>query len=1739
MSWFNIFRRRKHSQVSLQATSQPTQSAPTTTDSLSPTQSAPSITDSPPPTDESEQSSNQTIQIDEQLASKLNQLAPIFLEWLNSPTYREERTFLLNHTELLQPECDHLFDVLYQQYTDNPAAVVSLYQHRALLREIRDKDGATNAIDEAYVNYHGGLILPLPPWLESLVNHIDEMEGQGQPNQSAAERVLLWNEALTRISQEDPAPEILAEILARRWAALYYIPNVDPDTIQQTGVALQNILAVYTPERYPLQWAVTMSNLGTLISERIHNNRADNIEQAINCYTNALQVLTIEITPTQWALTQNSLGNAYHDRIQGDRADNIEKAIGFINNALQVYTLESHPLQWANAQNNLGVAYGDRILGDRGENIEKSMMCYSAALQAFTMEDTPVQWAMVVNNLGIAYKNRVLGDESESLEAAIACYTNALQIRTRERFPSDWAVTQNNLGRAYADRIQGNAADNIEQAIACFNAALEIRTRAAAPNQWALTTNNLGNAYLKRLRDDKAVNVEKAITCFNDALLVYTREDYSNDWANTQDYLGTAYAARIKGNRADNLEQALIHFQAALEIHTRDTLPLDWSRTTANLGNTYAARIRGDKGENIEKAIAYSMNAMEVRTRDMLPADWAKLQNDLGNAYLERIQGDRADNLEQAINHYQAALEIFTRTSSPTDWAMAQNNLSTAYSRRIRGDRAENLERAIAAITAAFEVYTRETFPIDWAASQYNLGNYSEDRIQGNRADNVEFAIECYNKALQVLTREDSPIKWAMTQIGQGNAYRSRIRGNSADNIETSIDCYMNALQIYTRDGFPADWALAQHLLGNAYSDRFRGDRAQNIEQAIECYNDAIQIRTREATPIDWAATQINLGSVYGDRIRGDRAENLERSIAYYNAALQIYTREALPLKWAIAQNNLGNAYISRLSDDHAENLERAIGCYIATLDVYTRESMPHDWARIQNNLGNVLCERMRGDREQNIEQAIECCKGALEIYTRESFPMDWALAQSNLGHAFRLRVIGDLTTNLDAAKECYTNALQVYTREDMPHKWAGVHFSLGNIYRDYTTGDREANLKLSVGHYISALTVYTRDAEPAEYRKISIHLAEVQGELGNWQDVHECYSQARDAERLLMALSAGARRRDAILQEGRDANVRDAFALAQLEQLEAAVITVEQSRARTLAEARALDSADPNRISDPDRRARYLECRQKLADAQSGINRPLPEGASEEERRQIDLDRSTAFHIASDQFDTIIAEIHNAQDPAGFLDDEITIDTIWRALEPLTPAHALVYIIATPWGGKALAAFKGSSSTNHCAALDLPDLTSEFVYDLIQIELKDRTRRIVGGFGHAQEGRGFGFVSHIWPGATFAEKIANIEAACKATEQESTLVSAAREIMSYPGIAAHTTIPLTDAEYYQIDPTFSFVYLQHELRRCLPLLASHALQPLTSWLSDTGATGVTIVPCGSLAAFPLLAAISAGENTFAETIPASLVPSARSLIHNVLSPIPRDGVYTLGDPWPTHQKLDWGEAEALSIARLGGNLTRVATHHEATRDWLLSALRQAQIVDACCHGEFNPTDFLQSRLLLANNENLTLGDMLNTDTTSLQGLRLLILSACQTAILDLRGALDEVRSLATGMLQGGAQAVLSALWSVDDRATYLLMLRFAQEWFPNLDREPPAAALARAQHWLRTVTYRELRAWSLPTALIPTTPEKTPANSIRGSRYASAEAVERVTASAEFEDDDTRPYTDPIFWSAFQLTGW
>jgi CHAT domain-containing protein len=326
---------------------------------------------------------------------------------------------------------------------------------------------------------------------------------------------------------------------------------------------------------------------------------------------------------------------------------------------------------------------------------------------------------------------------------------------------------------------------------------------------------------------------------------------------------------------------------------------------------------------------------------------------------------------------------------------------------------------------------------------------------------------------------------------------------------------------------------------------------------------------------------------------------------------------------------------------------------------------------------------------------------------------------------------------------------------------------------------------------------------------------------------------------------------------------------------------------------------------------------------------------------------------------------------------------------------------------------------------------------------------------------------------------------------------------------------------------------------------------PLITWLQEQETTSLTLIPCGQLAAFPLAAVVLPDERSVGETFPTSIAPSARSLLRMTSARSPQAGIATLGDP---RENLSWSEAEALAFTTLARQTALPVEIHlkkQATREHLLTALRSRWVVNACCHGTFDSQDFLQSALLLAGKERVTMSEMLNHHA-DLRGLRLLLLSACQTALLDLQGARDEVHSLAVAMLQAGAQAVIAAQWAVDDKATYLLMVRFAQEWLPQMEHEPPAAALARAQAWLRCVTNQELAHWQseflMPARMLPGTRTSQHRTTrawqhlpVRGrsARWQEDDAQLIVRFGAEGEEPSARSYTDPYYWAGFQVIGW
>jgi CHAT domain-containing protein len=182
------------------------------------------------------------------------------------------------------------------------------------------------------------------------------------------------------------------------------------------------------------------------------------------------------------------------------------------------------------------------------------------------------------------------------------------------------------------------------------------------------------------------------------------------------------------------------------------------------------------------------------------------------------------------------------------------------------------------------------------------------------------------------------------------------------------------------------------------------------------------------------------------------------------------------------------------------------------------------------------------------------------------------------------------------------------------------------------------------------------------------------------------------------------------------------------------------------------------------------------------------------------------------------------------------------------------------------------------------------------------------------------------------------------------------------------------------------------------------------------------------------------------------------------------------------------------------------------------SALDQhPPLVHIASHYVFHVGDDTKSYLLLGGKEtggqgfHLTLADLRDDQRMDFQGIELLTLSGCQTAVGSKDSDGREIDGLGITAQRKGAKAVVATLWEVDDASVGLLMATFYKLWVttPGITK---AEALQQAQLAL------------LHGAAVPA---ETPQGSAVGASPAS-----------ESKPRPASPYANPYYWAPFILIG-
>jgi CHAT domain-containing protein len=1133
------------------------------------------------------------------------------------------------------------------------------------------------------------------------------------------------------------------------------------------------------------------------------------------------------------------------------------------------------------------------------------------------------------------------------------------------------------------------------------------------------------------------------------------------------------------------------------------------------------------------------------RQRDM--SDWASFQNELGLAYMQDLSADRGQTVENAIACYRKALQAFTEAEISIECAITNNNLANAYLYRIAGDHHQNLQQAIACAQQALTILRepephvdREMWPMlaphleqAYAVAQRNLGAALQDSGQ------LIVAIDHLSTALSHFHPKKTPVQWQGTHYRLGQAYQDRTDGDRASNLNKAIS-HFEAIQPHLDKTVYHDiWCEVHHRLGLAYAERRDGDRAINVEKGIQLLHQAIAAYDPEANRENWASAHADLGMLYTERYGQDPSTNIETGINYIKKGLSILTREQYSGNWFKLQNNLAQAYLRRVKGERRQNLEKCIDhlrMALNTLDTLTTRDQQHWQAVIKNNLCQAFTERIEGEPADNIEQALTHGREALRLLNPKTDAEVWGSVHNNLSRAYGLRILGErlenVHTSIEHAQQALTvftkerdavrwaqnmlnmgsmmlemgmnfpgdqlpvtrigaskanqslfytrvqyvdeaiaateAALTVYTREHYQLHWAMAATNLALMYLDRLTGDKRENIQRAVDLLTEVGTVYTRNAYPERWARNEMNLgvawsrlAELdKGSTSNWRQA------AAHCRQALTLFTFDAYPQD-YLQTVR--NLGNIYLYLEhwaeaTEWYEQYLENTQAQLAEAYSEGGRLATAAANNDVAGLLAMAYLkqgDVMAAIASLEAGKAQLLADALQQTAYRisQLPDDQQQAIRAAQTAVRTCETAIHESDSPT-IPQRQALAQVRQRLRQALQVAQKAMPDLFPP----RLTAADILQTVPDSTALVLPLLT----------ELGSAVIVVPAGQTVLAED------NVVW------------------------LQGNKRDILESLFLDSPDYHGWLDAYEQQRQQPEKWEQAIHTVTGRLWQLF---IAPLLPQLEERKATNLVILSQGWLQMLPLHAAWrQQGEarRYLIQDYVVQYAPSVRTyrqVLAQQRSLTAAANCLAVTDPTDS---LDYTEVE---IALLKKALPHTEILSRATT---ADILKQSgyDLFHFAGHGHYNFEDVQQSGLVCADGL-LTLHRIQRQ--MPLEKTRLVVLSACETGLVDMGKATDEFIGLPSGFLSAGVSAVVSALWPVEDSATMALMAHFYKQIGEGVK---PAAALQEAQLWLAEVTAGELASFFARQGQM---------------------ALWRKFASL---DATVTPYRHPHFWAAFTLTG-
>jgi len=246
------------------------------------------------------------------------------------------------------------------------------------------------------------------------------------------------------------------------------------------------------------------------------------------------------------------------------------------------------------------------------------------------------------------------------------------------------------------------------------------------------------------------------------------------------------------------------------------------------------------------------------------------------------------------------------------------------------------------------------------------------------------------------------------------------------------------------------------------------------------------------------------------------------------------------------------------------------------------------------------------------------------------------------------------------------------------------------------------------------------------------------------------------------------------------------------------------------------------------------------------------------------------------------------------------------------------------------------------------------------------------------------------------------------------------------------------------------------EIERQTATLYGELLAPARA---EIRGTRLLIVPHDVLHYLPFAALRSPAGRWLIEDYALATLPSASVLKFLAAKDASNARPLALGNPdVGSALNLRYAEREARAVGEAYPGAT-VLVRAEASEARVKALASGAGLLHFATHAELNESEPMSSALLLTPGE----GEDGRLEVRELFGLdlhaRLVVLSACETGLGALsRG--DDLVGLQRAFLYAGTPAVVTTLWKVDDRASFVLM----RDFYARLKTAAPGEALSLAQ---------------------------------------------------------------------------